>query len=128
MSILTAIKAGKIITKIKNNKQSILFFILVIFLLAAIFNHFRLQDKLIDAEKTVVLYEQANKELALSIAEIEQDMQRKNELLEKRLKSLLKQNRELDSKIKKLKAIPNEKCLDSAITYDVIRLFRKSGN
>lgn len=124
MNLLILMKAKSIITKLKNNKQQILFVILVIFLLAVIFNHFRLQSKLIEAEKTVALYEQANKELALSISKIEKDFQRKNYLLEKRLKAILENNKELDKRIKQLKAIPNEKCLDNPIPNNIIRLLK----
>jgi len=124
MNILLLLKAKNIITKIRNNKKELALVFVIIFFVFTIINYFRLQSKLIDAEKSLALYEEANKELALTISNIESDFQRRNALLEKRIKYILKQNKELDNKLQSLKAIPNEKCLDSPIPADVVRLLK----
>ena len=122
--MIAFIKFKLLLNKLSKNKLNIVYLVIIIFSVGVVINHFRLQGKLIEAEKKAFLYEEANKSMSETIAELEKDFIRKNILLEKRLNMVTNYNNELNKKLENLKNVPKEQCLDSAIPDSVIKLLK----
>lgn len=111
-----------LLNKFKYYIIAILFILLTICSLILYFQH----NKITNLKTDIKLLENANNENLKTIENLKKDIDKYNYIINKKEKENKKIENDYNVKIKKLREIKNEKCIDSPISDDISRLFENN--